>query len=360
VELLVAMVVAVVLGATVAVLVMRQQRGAVDRLVAVARDQLGAQTAAGEQALDTRNQLMDQRIDAMHGELDRLRSLVRELEGERDRAFGELRSELARAGRTTVELTRATDTLRQALASPGTRGQWGERMAEDVLRSAGMVEGISYRRQATIATGRPDFTFLLPGDRVVHMDVKFPLDHYLAALDADADADRAAHDAAFLKDVRRRVREVTGRGYIDPATGTLDLVLLFIPNEHVYAHLHQADPDLIDTALSQQVVLCSPLTLFAVLAVLRRTCETAALERRSSEILDLLGSFTDQWERFAAQLDKVGDRLDAARREYDVLTTTRQRQLVRQLDRIDDLRRHGGDDDDAGDVIALRGEGATG
>jgi DNA recombination protein RmuC len=316
----------------------RSLNAAIETVVALAREQLGAATEAGAAALDQRNQLMDQRIDGMHGELAKVSALVRELEQGRARSYGELAEQLQATGATTAELARATRTLREALANPQARGQWGERMADDVLRACGFTEGVNYRRQQRTATGRPDFTFLLPDERCVHMDVKFPLDNYLRFLEAGDDHQRERLRKAFLKDVRNRVKELTGRDYVDPAAGTLDHVILFIPNEHVYAFVHEQDPGLLDLALEHRVVLCSPLTLFSVLSVIRTAVDNFALERTSSEILELLGAFRAQWDRFVAQMDKVGDRLDAARRDYDGLVTTRRRQLERQLDRIDQLR----------------------
>ena len=80
-------------------------------------------------------------------------------------------------------------------------------MAEDVLRLAGFIEGINYQKQQVLADkGKPDFTFLLPGNRCVHMDVKFPLDNYLKVLDAADTAGRAEATSQFLKDVHKQVR----------------------------------------------------------------------------------------------------------------------------------------------------------
>ena len=80
------------------------------------------------------------------------------------------------------------------------RGQWGERMAEDVLQLAGFLEGINYHKQREIDTGIPDFTFLLPDGLSLHMDVKFPLDNDLRYLDAER-TDSAAVRYDFLRDV---------------------------------------------------------------------------------------------------------------------------------------------------------------
>jgi len=240
--------------------------------------------------------------------------------------------------------------LRQALASPKARGQWGERMADDVLRAAGMIEGVNYRKQTAIAGGTiPDVTFLLPRDVLLHMDVKFPVDNYLRHLEAATDAERQTTCVAFLRDVRSRIKELANRGYADPST-TAGYVLLFIPNESVYSFIQEHDREVGDLALSQGVVLCSPFTLFAVLGVIRKAVDSALLERSADEILVALGRFSDQWTRFSDHVDKLGKQLATVQGTYDELATTRRGQLEKRLDEIDAIRtRRGLADDGEGD-----------
>ena len=139
------------------------------------------------------------------------------------------------------------------------------------------------------------------------------------------------------RDVRNRVREISGREYIQADT-TLDEVLLFIPNESVWSFIHEQDPQLIDIAMGQKVVLCSPVSLFAVLAVIRQAVDQTRLARTSDEILQCLSAFRQQWTKYAEAVEAVDKRFAAAQKGLDDLTGTRRRQLERQLDRIDDLR----------------------
>src|SRR5436305_11991562 len=180
--------------------------------------------------------------------------LVRELERDREAKFGELAAQLRMTGQQTAALTDTASRLREALAGSKSRGQWGERMAEDVLRAAGLVEHVNYRKQtATGDGGIPDFTFLLPGNQVCHMDVKFPLDNYVRAIEAEGELDRQRHLKQFRRDVRQRVTELTQRHYEEGET-SIDVVLLFIPNEQVYAAIFEHDPSLLEGALARKAV----------------------------------------------------------------------------------------------------------
>lgn len=333
---------------------------AVDTVVKVAGERLGAQAEAGARELASRSAAFERQVGEMRGrmadelalrnaaveagmgdvraEVTRVAELVSALARERAEQAGRVDTRLAEVAASSARLADTTQSLRQALAHPQARGQWGERMADDVLRAAGLVEGISYRKQSATAAGTvPDFTFLLPGGRVLHMDVKFPVDNYLRYLEAASERERDQHAIAFVRDVRARVRELSGRVYIDP-DDTVDEVLLFIPNEAVYAFVHSHDRDLVEVALAQKVVLCSPCTLFSVLAIIRQAVEQTQLQRTSDEILTCLAGFERQWGKFADALDKVGRSLDTVRRSWDDLTGPRRRQLERQLDRVDELR----------------------
>jgi DNA recombination protein RmuC len=290
--------------------------------------------------LDGKKALIDQQLGAMTHELGKVGELVRGLDADRRTAFGQLANELQRQHEGLTALTENTRQLREALASQKVRGQWGERIAEDVLRLSGFLEGVNYLRQHTLAGsgGRPDYTFLMPNGLVMHMDVKFPLDNYLRYLDAESELERHRFRDQFLRDVRDRVRELTGRSYLDATTETVDCLLMFIPNEQVYAFVQEHDRDLLDDALRQKIVLCSPLTLYAVLAVVRQAVDNFRLEKTSNEILALLAEFSQQWEKYVIQLDKVKQRFDAVGKEYDALMTTRHRMLQRQLDKVEALR----------------------
>ncbi len=324
-------------------------QAAVASVVDVAGEQLGSRTAAADQALRERQEaisaaLQDERsavgdeLRETRRQLDAMGKLVGELRVERAEQQGRLEEGLAEAVRSTVQLAGTTDALRQALASTKARGQWGERMAEDVLRAAGFVEGINYRKQTAIAGGTiPDLTFPLPGGRDLHMDVKFPFDNYLRALEATTDAERQAFEARFMADVRMRVKEITTRSYID-AERTVDHVLLFIPNESIFGFVHEHDPGLIDHAIAQKVVICSPSTLFAVLAVVRQAVEQFRLERTSDEILACLAAFEKEWAKYAEGFVRLGSQMATATKTYDALAGTRTNQLQRTLDQVDRLR----------------------
>ncbi|MDH4148288.1 MAG: DNA recombination protein RmuC, partial [Acidimicrobiia bacterium] len=224
---------------------------AVHTLMALAGDTLDGRLQAGQTHIDHRNEQISAQLEGLQAELRRVNTTVETLQREKAEQHGALVSGLEETIRQSQSVARTTQSLREALSSTKARGQWGERLADDVLRLAGFVEGVSYRRQVATSVGSvPDFTFPLPGGLVLHMDVKFPFDNYVRYLEAGGGADGQPQLNQFLRDARSRVKELGGRGYIRPGE-TLDYVLLFIPNEAVYGFLHEHNPALADFALGQ-------------------------------------------------------------------------------------------------------------
>ncbi len=315
-------------------------RRSTEQFLELAKSRLDLEREVSAKELEAKKGLIDQQLRQMTAQLENVSGVVQILEKDRVEKFGELASQLKSAGEQTAALMQATNSLREALASTKVRGQWGERMAEDVLRMAGFMENVNYLKQKSVegVGTRPDFTFFLPRDLKLNMDVKFPLDNYMRFLEAESELERSKFKNDFLRDVKARIKEVTTREYISPEQNTLDYVLLFIPNEEVYAFIQRQDSAIVDDGIRNKVVLCSPITLFAVLAVIRQAVDNFALEQTSNEILSLLGAFKKQWNEFLRRLEVLGKRIGDAQKEYEVLTTTRVRQLERPLNKIEELR----------------------
>ena len=256
--------------------------------------------------------------------------------GEFERTVTDFRVESAsqsvRIGTELERVAREADKLNAVLANPNARGEWGERLAEDVLRAAGFQEDVNYTKKTKQPGGEePDFTFDMPNELRLHMDVKLPIVNYQKFIEASDESQREKARRGFVRNVDDMVRDI--RGYAD-LDDSIDVVLMLIPNESVYAFMHEADPRAVDKALRHRVVLCSPLTLFSVLAIIRRAIENFRLERRSGEILKCLVAFQEEWSTFTEHLDKTNSQFKTLKKSWDELTGVRRDELQDPLDRI--------------------------
>jgi DNA recombination protein RmuC len=94
--------------------------------------------------------------------------------------------------------------------------------------------------------------------------------------------------------------------------------------------------------MKQQIVMCSPLTLFAFLGVIRQAFDNFMIEKTSDQILQLIGKFGTQWTKYSEQVDKVKKRFEAVDKEFESLAGTRRRALERPLRELDGIRQQRG------------------
>jgi len=289
-----------------------------------ANEQFKSLKESSEKDLDDKKKLIDKSLEGMN---DKLESLHKQ--------STELKTSIDTSQKTTEVLSENTARLREILSSSQKRGQWGERMVEDILQFVGLMENVNYTKQNQLESGqRPDFTFILPQEKRLNMDVKFPLVHYELYLSAETEEGQNSEKVQFLKDVKTHIKSVSSREYINPAEGTLDYVMLFIPNESIYGFINREDSQLVDYALKNNVLLCSPLTLYAVLSLIHQAARNFTMNERASEVMSLVDQFRIQWKKYVEQMDKLGRRIDGLSSDFQTLVNTRTRGLEKPLDKI--------------------------
>ncbi len=298
----------------------------------LAENKFKDQSKQNQDQLGEKEQLIQKSLENMDG---RLKDIVQK--------STELKTELQTSKDETQRLRTTTETLQTLLASSQKRGQWGERLVEDILQYIGLQENINYTKQTTMDDGqRPDYTFKLPKEREINMDVKFPLTHYENYLQSNDEQIQEIEKKAFLQDVRKHLNEISKRGYIDTARGTVDYAMMFIPNESIYGFINQEDPDFIGEALSKKIMLCSPITLYAVLSLLNQATANFIVEQRASEIMNEVVKFQQQWDKFSEVMKKTEKNLDVAVRQFQDLISTRSRALERPVNKILELQKREG------------------
>lgn len=306
-----------------------------DRLARGLESTLAAERRVDAARLATERTELEARLGTVGGQLERLLGVVRELERDREAKLAAVAAELGRTGERIETLAAETGKLARVLGQARLRGRFGERLAEDLLRASGLVEGVSWVRQATLpGGGRPDITFLLPDGARLHLDVKFPFEKWLAAQETAEEAERRRLEAAFLEDVRAAIAEVARRAYADPATGALGIALLFVPNEALAASLASLAPELLEEAIAERVLLVSPASLLAVLVVIRRAIEAFRLEGALQRLVAESQALATARAELEAELDRLGKRLDEALKAFRSVQAVRQDRLDRHLDRL--------------------------
>ena len=299
------------------------------------RDILQAEKENIKTDLANKQKMLETLVGDLRREMKEKQQDLRLTEQDRSKKFGQLSDQLEQHRLLVTELRTSTQQLARVLSNNQQRGEWGERIIEDLLKSNGLVEGIHYRRQAKLgATAiKPDITLLLPNERVVPVDVKFPYSEIQKMAEAESKKAKEEHLKQFGIDLKNKINKVAE--YIKPEENTLDYAIMFVPNEAVFSFINQKLPQLVDEAMSKRVLIVSPFTFLIVARTVMESYRNFMMEDRLRDVIKHIDGFTNEWSRFKDQLLKFGRAIDSVRATYEELSTTRVRQLERKIEQVE-------------------------
>ena len=275
-------------------------------------------------------------VEQIKKELDKSKNRLEDSNKEHTTQFTKLATELKGHSEQTAQLRDTTENLKKILSDNRLRGQWGEEVAEDLLRSVGFVKGQTYTANKTLPTTgtRPDLTLLLPDGTKVNIDVKFPFDALVRYHESETEVDKERHLSAFKQAVSKKIKEATRRGYINPEEQTVDFVIVFVPNEMIFSFIHEKMNELWNEAFQKKVILAGPVNFTAILRIVFQSHTNFAYQKNISRIVGLIRVFEQEYQKFSDSLDTLGKRIESAQSEYGKLAGTRDRQLTKVLERI--------------------------
>lgn len=301
-----------------------------------------------KQILAGEREVINTDLQNKHQEMVRLIDLIKKdlhqsntelVASNKDRAtqFATLAKQLEQQRQLTETLSTNTQQLKTLLSNNQQRGGWGERILDDLLRANGLMEGIHYVRQKQLedSTDRPDVLLLLPGKRVVPIDVKFPMAELQNSLTANTTQARAAHEKAFAIDVKTKVDQVAK--YIQPGAGTLDYAILFVPNEGVFSYINQFQSQVVDYAIGRRVLITSPFTFLIVARTIIESYRNFLLGDQLQEVMKNLDGFMTEWQKFDDSFSKIGKTIDTLQKDYYAVSSTRVSKLTKKIQTIQRL-----------------------
>jgi len=243
------------------------------------------------------------------------------IEKDRKHAYGALQQHLETMTLNQSALQNETRNLVQALRRPEVRGQWGEMTLKRLAELAGMVEHCDFYTQESIKTEdalqRPDMIVRMPDGREIVVDVKTPLDAYLTAVEASTDEERDIALQRHCKNVRQRVNELASKAYWNQLKNTPDFVVLFIPGDQFLSSALDCDANLLEDALSKQVILATPTSFVALLRAVAYGWRQEQLAENADKIRDIGEELYQRLAVFSDHLAKLGKSLDASTKHFN-------------------------------------------
>ena len=315
---------------------------------ALVNGQLSQLSRTMEERQERLRRTMDERLDGIarlnDQKLEQMRQTVSEklestLETRLGESFKRVDEQLSRVYTGLGEmqsLAQGVGDLKKVLTGVKTRGVWGEvrlrALLEDALSPGQYVENAQARPGSA---ERVEFAIRLPGrdgeGALLPVDSKFPQEDFLRLVDA-AQAGDAEGARAARKQLENAVREQARRihdKYVNPPV-TTDYAILFLPMESLYAEVARTDGLLESLQNRYRVLVAGPSTFAALLTSLQMGFRTVALQKRSGEVLKLLASVKEEFQKYGEAVQKARMRLEQASGDLDNIDT-RARALGRKL-----------------------------
>jgi DNA recombination protein RmuC len=298
----------------------------------LAEQNLGAQQERAKRDLGDREQAVENLVKPIRDALQESQKQIAELEKSRSEAYGSIQSHLESMQSSQKSLAQETQNLVNALRRPEVRGRWGEMTLKRLVELSGMVEHCDFQEQVHTASGdkviRPDMIIHMPNNREVVVDVKTPLDAYIDATEAKDDAQRDLGLKRHTQNVRKHIQDLSRKSYWDQFPQSPEFVILFIPGDQFLSAALNEDPDLIDSALSQKIVLATPTSFLALLKVVAHGWQQLALADNAEEIRKLAGELYGRLGTFVSHLNKVGKQLNSSVENYNKAVGSLERNVL--------------------------------
>lgn len=303
-----------------------------EHFLRLAEQNLGARQDKAIRDLGDREKAIEDLVKPIRDALQASQKQIGELEKARSEAYGGIRAQLETMQLNQQSLTQETQNLVKALRRPEVRGRWGEITLRRLVELAGMVEHCDFQEQVHSTADdkiiRPDMIVRMPNQRDLIVDVKTPLDAYLEAVEAKDDAQRQLGLERHARNLREHIRALSSKAYWAQFENSPEFVILFIPGDQFLSAALNEDPDLIETALSQQIILATPTSFVALLKAVAYGWRQLALADNAQEIRLLAEELYGRLATFVTHMNKVGRQLASSVEHYNRAVGSLERKVL--------------------------------
>ncbi len=311
-------------------------KNANEQLITMADQKLGSEKKEIKTDLEGKRMEIERLVKAIQEDLKESKKNLSETEKERVGSFMELRNKLEEYSKATTQLSTTTENLKNMLSNNQLRGQFGEQIADELLKMSGFVRGVDYEvnKEQSGSETRPDFCIYLPDKTKINVDSKFPYANLQRVTEAESEEEKSKYLKKFERDVKEKIKQVSSRDYINPDDNTVDFVILFIPNEMVFSYIYDKLNDVWKEAMEKKVVLAGPFSFTAILRMVRQAYQNFSYQKNIRQVIGHVQSFEKEFEKFQEEFSKVGERIKSLDSQYQKVSTTRVNQLGRRVDMI--------------------------
>lgn len=306
------------------------------RFQELAQEKLGRASEAVKSDLEAKKDSIAVLVNEIRKEIGKNEEHLKKSDFDRVSAFSSLQEELKNYKQITSELKNSTEGLKRLLSNNQERGRFGEQVAENLLKMSGFVIGTDYvyNKEQENADTRPDFTLFLPDKTKINIDVKFPYSALVKYAEVEGKLEKEQHLKQFAADIKQKIRQVTTRDYINPEDRTVDFVIMFIPNEMIFSFIYEKLNDVWEDAMAKKVIMAGPFSFTAILRMVKQSYSNFRYQENLHHIIGLIQNFDKEYQKYNESVDKLGESISRASKQFEVVSGTRTRMLTRIVDQI--------------------------
>ncbi len=311
-----------------------------EQFLALAEQRLKTQQKESQMDLELRKTEIEGMLKPLATQIKSLESENKAMEIARGEAYGDLKGHITNLMLRTDNLGKEANNLTTALTtSANIRGNWGEVSLENILEMSNLREGIDYFKQEGQDDGkRPDFIVNIPGGGRIPIDAKATGKKFLESIDLEDEEAKKQLYVEHARAMKARVKELKSKGYRDSVDGEVEAVVMFVPSEALLAITFDAERDLHEFAMKNDILIASPVSLIALLRTFAfqwRKDEQAENTRHAIEICrELYKRFSTWTEHY----EKVGSSLQQAVKNYNSSVGSYQLKINPQVKKLHDIR----------------------
>lgn len=292
-----------------------------EEFLKLAQENLKQYQSQAVNELDKKEKAIEHLLTPIKESLSKTEQQIQNIEKDRKESYGALHKHLETMAHTQATLQDETRKLVTALRRPEVRGQWGEMTLKRLAELAGMVEHCDFFEQEQVRTDdgtlRPDMIVRMPDGREIVVDVKTPLDAYISAIEAVDDNERQIHLKRHTQNVKHRINELADKSYWNQFKNAPDFVVLFIPGDQFLSAALDQEPDILENALSRQVILATPTSFVALLRAVGYGWRQEQLAENAEHIKTVGEELYGRLQTFTEHLQKLGRSLDTGMKHYN-------------------------------------------
>jgi DNA recombination protein RmuC len=307
----------------------------------LARERLSRQQLDASQALKERESAIESLVKPIRDALAKTEAQIQAIERERIDSFATIKAQMESVATGQTLLSRETRNLVTALRRPDVRGQWGEITLRRLAELSGMTAHVDFTEQPHRHTDsgavRPDMIVHMPEQRDIVVDVKTPLDAYLAAVEAQNDEERLSQLRRHSQIVGARIRELSSKQYWSQFERSPDFVVLFLPGDQFLSAALEENPTLIDDSMRQNVMLATPTSLVALLKAVSYGWKQTVLADNAAEVRRLGEELYKRLAVFGEHLGKLGKSLGQSVESFNRAVGSLEQQVLPAARRFPDL-----------------------